>query len=281
MDILINELSLEGQYSTVNKFLSEGLSAFINVLDEILVTNHILLKKYDFYNTKITRDIILHDILKGNISREYDQIRKFKRKLAMLFEEPFWENDKKHSDDDTYLFDNVKINDSSLAESCERDRVVVSFLHSNFQILEIPVFKNQDEISVDNLYDRFHFLELKRNRKGLSFKEYVKLKFVDTKLDFSLIDDKFGFALFSTTIEENAFLSSFEKFIKMSWDDISKDDGFEYKPYKDQGLFKRKYNDKNICKFRTSQKYRCFGYRENDTFYVIRFESDHKLSDKG
>ena len=281
MDILINELSLEGQYSTVNKFLSEGLSAFINVLDEILVTNHILLKKYDFYNTKITRDIILHDILKGNISREYDQIRKFKRKLAMLFEEPFWENDKKHFDDDTYLFDNVKINDSSLAESCERDRVVVSFLHSNFQILEIPVFKNQDEISVDNLYDKFHFLELRRNRKGLSFKEYVKLKFVDTKLDFSLIDDKFGFALFSTTVEENAFLSSFEKFIKMSWDDISKDDGFEYKPYKDQGLFKRKYNDKNICKFRTSQKYRCFGYRENDTFYVIRFESDHKLSDKG
>ena len=281
MDILINELSLEGQYSTVNKFLSEGLSAFINVLDEILVTNHILLKKYDFYNTKITRDIILHDILKGNISREYDQIRKFKRKLAMLFEEPFWENDKKHFYDDTYLFDNVKINDSSLAESCERDRVVVSFLHSNFQILEIPVFKNQDEISVDNLYDKFHFLELRRNRKGLSFKEYVKLKFVDTKLDFSLIDDKFGFALFSTTVEENAFLSSFEKFIKMSWDDISKDDGFEYKPYKDQGLFKRKYNDKNICKFRTSQKYRCFGYRENDTFYVIRFESDHKLSDKG
>ena len=51
MDILINELSLEGQYSTVDEFLSEGLSAFVNVLDDISVTNHILLKKYDFYNS--------------------------------------------------------------------------------------------------------------------------------------------------------------------------------------------------------------------------------------
>ena len=41
MDILINELSLDGQYSTVNEFLSEGLSAFINVLDEISVAEGI------------------------------------------------------------------------------------------------------------------------------------------------------------------------------------------------------------------------------------------------
>ena len=281
MDILINELSLDGQFPTVTDFIYKGLNPFITVLDEIAALNCMLLKKYDLYNSMITADKTLHDILIGRISREYDQIRKFKRKLAMLFEEPFWENDKKHSDDDTYLFDNEKINNSSLAESCERDRVVVSFLHSNFQILEIPVLKNQDEMLVDNLYDRFHFLELRRNRKGLSLEEYVNLKFIDTKLDFSLIDDKFGFALLNTSVQENAFLSSFEKFIKMSWDDILKDDGFEYKPYKDQDLFKQKYNDKNIRKFRTSQKYRCFGYRENDTFYVIRFESDHKLSDKG
>ncbi|MCR4344494.1 MAG: hypothetical protein NUV44_06985 [Candidatus Scalindua sp.] len=281
MDVLINELSLEGQYSTVNEFLSDGLSAFINVLDEISITNHLLLKKYDFYKTRITKEKILHDILVGNISREYDLIRKFKRKLSMLIEGPYWEDDKKHSDDDSYLFGNGKINGSSLAESCERDRVVVSFLHSKFKILEIPVFRNRDEILLDNLYDEFHFLELRRSREELSFEEYVRLKFADTKLNFSLIDDKFGFALLNTTDEKNAFLSSFDKFIKMSWDGILMDVGFEYKTYKNRNIFKRKYSDKNIHKFRTSQKYRCFGYRENDTFFVIRFESDHKLSDRG
>ena len=241
----------------------------------------ILLKKYDFYSTKITKEKTLHNILIGNISREYDQIRKFKRKLAMLFEEPFWEKDKKHSDDDAYLFDNVNINGSSLAESCERERVVVSFLHSKFKILKIPVLKNQDKIEVANLYDRFHFLELRRSRKELTFEEYVRLKFKGTKLDFSLISERSGFKLLDTTIEKNAFLSSLEKFVEMSWDNILKDDGLKYKPYKDQDIFKRKYRDKNICKFRTSQRYRCFGYRENDTFFVIRFESDHTLSDRG
>lgn len=281
MDILINELSLDGQYSSVNHFLSDGLSVFINVLDEISMTNNILLKKYDFYSSMITKEKTLHNILVGNISREYDQIRKFKRKLAMLFEEPFWENDKKHSDDDTYLFDDKIINSSSLAESCERDRVVVSFLHSKFQIFKIPVIRNQDTIVVNNLHAKFHFLELRRNRKELTFEKYIRQKFKGTKLDFSIISNRSGFTLLNTTVEENEFLSSFEKFVKMSWDDILKDDGFKYKPYKDQGIFKKKYNDKNICKFRTSQRYRCFGYRENDAFFVIRFESDHKLSNRG
>jgi len=36
-----------------------------------------------------------------------------------------------------------------------------------------------------------------------------------------------------------------------------------------------------IDKFRTSEKFRCHGYREKDSFVVIGFETDHKLSDKG
>jgi len=281
MDILINELSLDGQFSSVTDFIYKGLNPFITILDEITALDYTLLKKYDLYDSMITGDKTLYDILIGSISREYDQIRKFKRKLAMLFEEPYWENDKKHYDYDTYLFDGREINNSSLAESCARDRVVVSFLHRNFKILKLQVLKNQEGISIDNLYDRLHFLEFLRSREKIEFEKYIRQRFRGTKLNFTFISKHSGFGLLNSDEVENSFLSSFEKFIKMSWDDISKDDGFEYKPYKDQGLFKRKYNDKNICKFRTSQKYRCFGYRENDTFYVICFESNHKLSDKG
>lgn len=37
----------------------------------------------------------------------------------------------------------------------------------------------------------------------------------------------------------------------------------------------------NICKFRVSEKFRCFGYRKKDTFFVLRIDLEHKLSDKG
>jgi hypothetical protein len=281
MDILINELSLEGQFPTVTDFIYKGLNPFITVLDEIAALDYILLKKYDLYNSMITEDKTLHDILIGRISREYDQIRKLKRKLAMLFEEPYWEDDKKHYDYDIYVFNGRKINKSSLAESCERDRVVVSFIHRNFEVLKLQVIKNQEGISIDNLYDKLHFLELMKSRDEIEFEKYIRQRFRGSKLNFAFTSKRSGFGLLNSSEVKNAFLSSFKKFEKMKWDDILKDDGFDYKPYKDQDLFKRKYNDKNICKFRTSQKYRCFGYRENDTFFVIRFESDHKLSDKG
>lgn len=37
----------------------------------------------------------------------------------------------------------------------------------------------------------------------------------------------------------------------------------------------------DIFKFRVSEKIRCFGYREKDTFFVLRIDLEHKLSDKG
>ncbi len=71
----------------------------------------------------------------------------------------------------------------------------------------------------------------------------------------------------------------------MSWNDISISDGLDYKEYspnKENNWFKNtKFSDKKIYKFRVTQKYRCFGYRELDTFYVLMFDIEHKISDKG
>ena len=281
MDILINELSLVGQYSSVKRFITHGLFEITNVLIDISITDNTLLKKYDFFNSNITNDITLHSLLKSNISREYDLLRKFKSELFQLIEDPFWESDKRHSDRDTFLFNSENINNSSLAEACERDRVVVSFVHDNFITLKLPVIKNKENITIDNLYDKNHFLELGRSRDEITFEAYVKNKFKKTNLDFSLIDNRNGFALLNTQDEETAFLSTFEKFIQMNWTDISQDDGLKYKPYNDLEKFKKTYPGKKICKFRTSQLYRCFGYREDDTFFVVRFEIEHDLSDEG
>ncbi|RLA70977.1 MAG: hypothetical protein DRG24_06135 [Epsilonproteobacteria bacterium] len=71
----------------------------------------------------------------------------------------------------------------------------------------------------------------------------------------------------------------------MSWDDIKNSDGLEYKQYKpnkkDDWFRKTIYSSKDIYKFRITQKYRCFGYRDMDKFFILRFEIDHKKSDKG
>ena len=40
-----------------------------------------------------------------------------------------------------------------------------------------------------------------------------------------------------------------------------------------------KYSDKRIDKFRCVNPKRCFGYRDNDIFYVLRMGRDQNISD--
>ena len=84
MEILINELSLSGQYDSVERFVKEALPHFISVLKEINPTVDRLYKKYDLYARLVVSKSTLHDVLTGVESRIYDEIRRSK---CLLFGE--------------------------------------------------------------------------------------------------------------------------------------------------------------------------------------------------
>ncbi len=86
---------------------------------------------------------------------------------------------------------------------------------------------------------------------------------------------------FSTvqSAEQDLFIDTFRKFEALTWEQIRTDKGLNYKEY--HGIFDTSCRDIKTYKFRASQKIRCHGYRENDLFIVIGFETDHKLSDRG
>ena len=85
--------------------------------------------------------------------------------------------------------------------------------------------------------------------------------------------------------EYHLLLSSLDKFIELSWTDIEKDDGLEYKKYKPspkENWFKNSpFRRQTIMKIRFSDVLRAYGYRHNDRFRLLRFERDKKKSDKG
>ncbi|MEA1956038.1 MAG: hypothetical protein U9N02_06050, partial [Campylobacterota bacterium] len=67
-----------------------------------------------------------------------------------------------------------------------------------------------------------------------------------------------------------------------------KSDGLEYKQYnkpkklKTKGWFRNGlYKNIDIYKFRVTQEYRCFGFRKDNRFYVLRFEINHEISNNG
>ena len=62
--------------------------------------------------------------------------------------------------------------------------------------------------------------------------------------------------------------------------------GLEYKKYTPKNDEKNwfrglKYSGQTIMKFRFSSKMRCFGYRKENKFMVLRLERDHSISENG
>jgi len=278
-EILINELSLDGQFNSVHEFIDGALMKFNALLNEIKGPNVLLYKNHAFYESKITGDTTIYNILIGAISRQYDEIRKMKAGLVCLFEEPFWENNQKHSPDILYLFMGNCITGQSLAEACERDRIVISFFHPDFSSKNLPVLKEKAEITLDNLVNRIDYIEMAYNKNIVNCEEYCKKKFKGDKLDFSKIDPKNGFNLLSKD-DESLFIDGFRKFTELTWKQINKDGALRLKEYKDNEDHFKPLN-KKIHKFRISRKYRCFGYIEQGIFYVLLFDLTHDLSDDG
>jgi hypothetical protein len=182
MEILINELSLNGQFNSIENFIEIGLKSFVKILNDIDFRYNTLYKKYDFYQSMITSSHKIHDTLIGNISRQYDEIRKFKSQLTKLLDNPYWECNPKHFANCIYLYNGNNVCGFSLAEACERDKIVISFIHTNFSNTKLQVYKNEKVIHVDNLFHKEHYIEVAYHRGLIDKCEYFK-----RKIDLGLI----------------------------------------------------------------------------------------------
>ena len=168
MDILLNELSLSGQYASREIFVEEILPTLIGVLEEIQkLFNATIYRNQEFYLSKVTSTDTIHDILVGDLSRQYPSLRKIKLQLfSLLFAEHYWEDTRRHSKNYSYIYDDNDICNHSVAEACERDRVIVSFRDSDlFREETLSILKNGNEqIDVDNLFNAGHYLNVLHQR---------------------------------------------------------------------------------------------------------------------
>jgi len=280
MEILINELSLSEQFDSVEHFIQIGLKPFVKVLNDIDSQSNSLYKKYDFYKAKITSQYTIHEVLTGDISRLYDEIRKLKSQLAKLFNNPYWEDKAKHSANNVYLFNESNICGSSLAEACERDKMIISFYHDDFRSTPLFVFKDECKIELDNLFEQEHFISIIYRQGFIPIDDYCRIKFKNSNLNFDNIDKKDGFTLIKTKEEEKVLLESLEMFSKLTWEEIRASDGLRYRKY-DYDYEKKHFKGtgEKIDYFKISGKDRCYGYRKEDVFFVLGFDFEHKKSD--
>ncbi len=276
MEIMINELSLSGQFQNKDEFL-DNLEALLPSIKLIEGLGFSILKNYLFFDSEITSNEKLNDIthLKDN------RVRSLKSLLLRLSNNPpYWNDSKKHScENDTYSYNSKNICDTSLAEASQRDKKILSFKHNDYQNKNLTIQKNNINIDIFNINNNKIFLDKLYENGDILPLVFCLFNFKDSNICFEKLDERYGFDKLDEN-QINEFMNAFNRFSLLSWDDISNSDGLQYKPYSGN-WFGRNYQDKNIHKFRITQRYRCFGYREKDTFHVLRFEIDHTISDKG
>jgi len=179
MAIIINELSLDGQYADKNDFYID-LKKIILIITSFNQFKLNILKCYSFYNCKVTSTNILHDFLKTND----DDIMGFKNILVQFINKPFWEDLQRHNCNDTYECEFTTSKCSyGLAEAVENFKTVMSFNHNSFNTNPIEINKNTQPNSLFNIYNvdsLIHFLNINIDNQiipyELNSKEYLPNK---------------------------------------------------------------------------------------------------------
>lgn len=173
----MNELSLSGQYASREIFVEEILPYLIKILDEIQnLSDATIYKSQQFHSSRVGETDTIHDILVGKLSRQYPSIRKFKTQLhSILFAEPYWEPTRKHLKGDSYTYKGNNVCNHSVAEACERDKIIVSFRGSElFQEETLSILKNDTEkMVIDNLFNAGHYSNVLHQR-GIIYRFSLK-----------------------------------------------------------------------------------------------------------
>lgn len=283
--VYLNELSLNGQFDSMEEFLEE-CKPLMKCLKFLKENKRTIYKHSTFFKQPVTPRECLND-LRGVRS---DQARRLKSLLLSTTDTPpFWDLEDELKQDLTahYTVDGEDVTATSIAEAAEEDGILLSFLYNKYRDKRISVFKNKGELrTIGTAVSLKYLSEQLWEKKQLDVHTYVKAKYNDTRLDFSQLEEVYGFNEFEKEELRDCF-QAFDKFVEHeNWDDIVRDKGLYYKKYTPSSTEKdwfrqERYQEREIYKFRCGNPKRCFGYREKDVFYVLRMERDHKISDNG
>lgn len=287
MQIILNELSIENKCNDLEGFLFL-LKEMIEVY-QIKVDSFEILKPSFLYSLTLFDDITFQDLLTDRRYSMDDVVRRYKSIIGKLIQdEPFWDIAPLHINSHQYHCEfTTKTEGYGIAEACERERIIFSFACDDFKshdcIWITKATAVNEEIQIHNMTSKEELLKKLYYESKLDPLTYCKEKFKNSNLSFEHLNEGYGFEIVEKD-EINSFITSLEQFSKMTWQQILTSSGLNYKMYQpsSESWFRNTpYSDEKIYKFRVNLKFRCFGYRVGDVFNVLRFETDHSVSDNG
>lgn len=290
MDAFINEESLCSQHETIDDFLqkSEPLFKCLNYIIKQQKQSIKIYKHSELFNKEIIKGIKFSDLRALPYN---DQITKMKSiLLAITDNPPYWDLDYadiKQDFNKKYLFQEKDVTTTSIAEATERNGIIMNFFNEMYNDQILQIHKEEELKLLQSTYSYKYFLKYLLDKEIITMDEFVQVAYKGTRLDFSEFDTKYGFYNFEKKEKEEC-IETFDRFVNhVGWGDIFQDRTFCYKSYKPNNkkndwFSETKYNNIDIDKFRCGENpKRCFGYRKDGKFFVLRMRRTHDISDNG
>lgn len=263
MSVIINDLSIDGQFSDVDEFCDKILEQTIPILDILNNLDINILKSYNTYDLNVTKEEKLINIMR---LRGRPEITKLKSQLSKIFlDEPYWDSDIKSNTGSIYECEFTdELEGYCIAEALEREVPVLSFEHEKFNNDKILIKKDDIEKNVLNIYDNKNALDTFRDIGKISSFEYLCEKYK--------LKDSFGLSigknLFNDFVEEAGLL---QEDVDIIIDDINKFIDCDKK-----GIHIDRYSDHiegKINEFRTSitnnRQIRIFYFKKEDKIVFL------------
>ena len=290
MEAFINEESLCNQYSSIEEFLekSEPLFRCLNYLLKNKKEKVNILKHSELYEKEIADGMKFRELKTLPYN---DKLTKMKSILLAITDNPpywDWQYEQMVQDfNENYKFNDTDVTGTSIAEAAERKAILMNFFNEIYNDKILSVKKGKEEKNVESTYTYYYFLKVLLKRKIINTDEFVQIAYQNTRLDFSQFEEQYGFADFEKE-EIQECIETFERFNEhLVWGDIYQDRALCYKSYKPNNkendwFSETKYRDFSIDKFRCGKNpKRCFGYKKDGKFYVLRMTRTHDVSDNG
>ncbi|WP_455620205.1 type II toxin-antitoxin system RelE/ParE family toxin [Eisenbergiella sp.] len=170
MELILNELSFDGQFQSQDEFKDYILSILIPVLDVVIENRIPLLKKSDIYNCKITCEETIQDILMRANDPSMSLLKSYIVNLGYC--EPYWDFPALTDPKVNYVYPASAEEPNCFTEVIERGGKLLSLQHRSYSSDTFMCRRDEKELEISNI------IEVKKLLKEILQEDKGKIRYI-------------------------------------------------------------------------------------------------------
>lgn len=170
MELILNELSFDGQFQSQDEFIEYISGILIPVLDVIVENRIPLLKKSDIYSFQITHDATIQDLLMRVNEPSISLLKSYIVNLGYC--EPYWDFSSLTNLNMKYEYPMSAEEPNCFTEVIERAGKLLSLRHPLFDSDQFPCRRNGKRLDIANI------TEIKKLLKEILLEDKEKIRYI-------------------------------------------------------------------------------------------------------